>query len=489
MWNRINLRTRIYTILAALIFITLVGGIVMVWYTYQIQNLINYITEKNITAFRTAEELEIALVNQKGFVSYYFLDGNPAWLKRLREYRNKFNQCLLEARRRTETQQQMGAIDKIESQYRQYIIFIDQVITHYKKGSRELDSSLHQKVRDHFFKLLETTEDFKKMQVERIRQTTARSHAQAWRLRFTAVSAIITIFLLGALLAFVLASQVLGPVRRLALKADRQGAPNRPVNDVKALSRGVRGLMDDIDHSRSELEKSQAVLVQTEKLALAGKLAAGTAHSIRNPLTSVKMRLFSLARSLKLDEAQKEDFEVISGEISHVDTIVQNFLEFSKPPKLRKQSVCPSDVIDLAIKILRYRLESYGVTIKVDRKERLPNIEADPEQLKEVLFNLILNACEAMKRGGTIVIHEEQEFLKTSGQTAVIRLTDNGPGIPESIQEDIFQPFFTTKEEGTGLGLSIASRILEQHNGFLDLLSKEGEGATFVIVLPIDPSK
>ena len=224
-------------------------------------------------------------------------------------------------------------------------------------------------------------------------------------------------------------------------------------------------------------------------MALVGKLAAGTAHSIRNPLTSVKMRLFSLSRSLELDEHQKDDFEVISGEINHVDTIVQNFLEFSKPPKLRKQSICPSDVIDLAIKLLQHRLESYGVTIRVNRKGPLPHIEADPEQLKEVLLNIILNACEAMKSGGSIVIHEEQGFLKALGEIAVIRLSDNGPGIPEPIQGDIFQPFFTTKEEGTGLGLSIASRIIEQHEGFLDLISKEDEGATFVIVLPVNPVK
>ena len=96
---------------------------------------------------------------------------------------------------------------------------------------------------------------------------------------------------------------------------------------------------------------------------------------------------------------------------------------------------------------------------------------------------------EAMKCGGSIDIHEEQGFLKALGKIAVIRLSDNGPGIPESIQDEIFQPFFTTKEEGTGLGLSIASRIVEQHEGFLDLKSKEGEGATFVIVLPLAPVK
>jgi signal transduction histidine kinase len=141
-------------------------------------------------------------------------------------------------------------------------------------------------------------------------------------------------------------------------------------------------------------------------MAMVGKLAAGMAHSVRNPFTSVKMRLFSLSRSLKLSGTQKEDFDVISEEIDHIDTIVQNFLEFSRPPKLRMQPVSPSTVVDTAIQLLRYRLESYNVKAIIHRDKMLPAVDADPDQLKEVLVNLMVNACEAMTGGGTIDIHE-----------------------------------------------------------------------------------
>lgn len=485
MWNRINLRTRIHALLIALIFITLAGGLVMVWYTYQMQGLINYIAERNVAALHAAEELEIALVSQKGFVSYYFLDGDPNWLKQLEEYRQIFKSRLHEAYQRTETPQQREAIDKIESEYKQYVASKDRVISYYREGSRELGAELHKNVRQRFFKILELTNDFKRIQINQITQANEKSRIQAERLRIIAVTAMLAVFLLGGLLAFVLTSQVLGPVRRLAMKADREGAPLKPMNEIKALSRGVRGLMDDIDHSRSELEKSQQVLLQAEKMALVGKLAAGTAHSIRNPLTSVKMRLFSLARSLDLNKDQKEDFEVISGEIAHINTIVENFLEFSRPPKLKMQRVCPSDVVDLSIKLLRHRLESHHVSIKLEREGPVPDIEADPEQFKEALLNILINACEAMKGGGILTIHEEKGPSGPFEKTVVIRLSDNGPGIPESIHDKVFQPFFTTKDQGTGLGLCIAARIIEQHGGSLDLTSKEGEGAAFVINLPI----
>ena len=210
------------------------------------------------------------------------------------------------------------------------------------------------------------------------------------------------------------------------------------------------------------------------------------AHSVRNPLTSVKMRLFSLHRALELSSTQRDDFEVISEEIRHIDTIVQNFLEFSHPPKLKTQKICPSEVVDLVPLLLRHRLESYNVSVTVNRQAPLPEIQVDPEQLKEVLINLLENACEAMEGGGAIIIHEEKGFREPYGPVVIIRVTDTGPGIQKPIREKVFQPFFTTREEGTGLGLSIAARIMESHGGRLELISERGEGTTFVIILPIE---
>jgi signal transduction histidine kinase len=144
----------------------------------------------------------------------------------------------------------------------------------------------------------------------------------------------------------------------------------------------------------------------------------------------------------------------------------------------------PSDAVDMAVQLLRHRLDSYNVNVEVIRNGRLPEIEADPEQLKEVLVNLMVNSCEAMVQGGAIQIREEKSSADTLGHVVVIKVSDNGPGVPESVQTKIFQPFFSTKEEGTGLGLSIATRIVEEHRGWLDVESTEGQGATFIITLP-----
>jgi signal transduction histidine kinase len=480
----ISLRIRIYTILTVLICITLTGGLILVWYTFRMERLVAAITEKDLASFETAAALETALVNQKGFVSYYFMDGDPEWLKQLGEFRQVFKERLDEALQHADGENERNALKMIELEYQRYIFKKDRVIELYEAGERDIGYEIHPEVRRHFATVLELCENYKKLHKDRIVRAKAASQLEATRLRIIAAVAMLISFLLAVLLALVLARQILGPVRQLALMAVRDPETEKSGDEVKALSLGVRGLIEDVDQTHHELEKSRESLLQAEKLALVGKLAAGMAHSIRNPFTSVKMRLFSLSRSLQLSDIQKEDFDVISSEIRHIDTIVQNFLEFSRPPKLKIQSISPSTVVDLAIQLLKHRLKSYNVTITVERKAPLSKINADPEQLKEVLVNLIVNACEAMEGGGAIVIQEEEAVDPSKGAKAVIRISDNGPGISETILDKVLQPFFTTKEEGTGLGLSIAARIIEEHRGRIDIKSKEGRGTTFIITLP-----
>jgi len=478
----------------------------MVWYTYQMDELLTRIIDKNVAAFQAAESLEIALVNQKGFVSYYFLDGDPDWLRQLGEYRQIFKNQLDKTIALVETGEQKEAISRIEAEYNKYVAIKDQVIEYYKIGERDTSAKLHRQARDYFFKILDLCEKYKNIQTDKILQARKESNDQAIRLRITAGIAMLTVFSLAVFFAFVIVNHILGPIRRLTQEAEGEdGERHLSENEIKALSQSVRGLIKNAGQTHIELERSREHLLQSEKMALVGKLAASTAHSIRNPLTSVKMRLFSLSRSLDLSDTQKEDFDVISEEIRHIDTIVQNFLEFSRPPKLKMQRISPSVVVDMAIQLLEHRLKSYDVNVKVVRNNMLPEIEADPEQLKEVLVNLIVNACEAMEKwdssmisDGAVLLYdrenprpgEEREIIiqeesKPSEEIIIIRVSDNGPGFPESIQKKIFEPFFTTKDEGTGLGLSIASRIIEEHHGWMDVTSKEGEGTTFSINLPL----
>jgi signal transduction histidine kinase len=471
--------------LIALVLITLMGGLVMVWYTYRMEGLLSQLIDRNVAAFQTAEALQLALVNQKGFVSYYFQDSDTTWLKHLEESRRIFDDRLKEAAALAETETEARTVGKIEAEYIEYTTLKDRVIEHYLDGNRETGLILHKQVRQHFFRVLQLCDDYKTFHAVNIDEVKDQSLSQAGRLRVIAGSAILCVLFLAVLLSFVLVNQILGPVRRLALETDPDSSNPGSDDEVKALSRSVRGLLEEFDFTQTELEKSREHLVQSEKMAALGKLSAGMAHSIRNPLTSVKMRLFSLQRSLDLTRLQKEDLQVISEEILHIDAIVQNFLEFSRPPRLRMQKISPSEIVNHVVRLLSHRFELAGVECRVDRKEVLPRIQCDPERLKEALVNLLENACEAMVSGGSIVIQEEAVGSHLTSGAAVVRVSDDGPGILEPIRKRIFQPFFSTREEGTGLGLSIATRIIREHGGTLELAPEEAVGATFVITLPI----
>ncbi|HDR15581.1 MAG TPA: histidine kinase [Desulfobacteraceae bacterium] len=485
MWKRIGLRSRIFLLLVALVTITVCGGAVMVWYTYRMQGLVTGMIHRHVEAFQAAEMLQTALSSQKGFVSYYLLDGDPEWLKSLGEHRQIFKEKLRDARLFATNEEQGDLLDKIETETSIYVAAKDRVISLYKSGESDEGARLHAEVRNHFDRINDLCRELKNFYTVRLEDMLVKTKQEAVQLRVIAGTAIILVLILALSLAFTLIHQILGPLRRLAYETDREGGLTDEDNEVKALSRSVRGLIEDFDFTHSELERSRETLIQAEKMAMVGKLAAGMAHSIRNPLTSVKMRLFSLKRSLELTVDQQEDFDVIYEEIRHTDTIVQNFLEFSRPPKLQIQTISPSEIVDFAVQLMAHRIESYGVRLDIKRNSLMPPVAADPEQLKEVIVNIIVNACEAMQGGGRIVIAEELGFDEKLGDAVYIHIEDNGPGISPKSRHKVLQPFFTTKEEGTGLGLSIAVRIVEEHKGRLTFKSKEFNGTTFTIVLPV----
>jgi len=485
MLKRFSLRTNIMLAIGALVAIALLGGATTIWMVHRMDSAVSSVIGSKVAVLNVSQELESSLAMQRGLLSYYYIDGNSEWLAQLDQHRYEFENWLKKAREFADSDRQRELLNDIESKYVRYTDLRERVIDLYKAGKREQGYALHKEVRNPFYAIRDLCEQFKQMQYGRV---IAIANGIRLKVTFFDVAASIAMVCalgLGITLGVLLLSRVLVPIRLLAFAADRNGGVSLDEPDeVKALGKKIQGLVESIDTTRVALEQSREHLLQSEKLAQIGKLAAGVAHSIRNPLTSVKMRLFSLERTLALSTEQKEDFDVISEEIRHIDTIVGNFLEFSRPPKLKIQKASPSEVVDMALQLLRHRTESYGVTVELMRHGKLPEVNCDPEQLKEVLVNLIVNACEAMGDGGRILITEEEGSTEPMGRVVVIRVSDTGPGIPEAIKEKIFEPFYTTKQEGTGLGLSIAARIIEEHKGRLSVKGRAGKGTTFTITLP-----
>jgi len=396
MWTGFTLRVRIFLVLVALVLTTLAGGVVTIWHTKASDSLMTSLIDKNIASFQAAEGLETALLRQKGYLTYYFLSSDPEWLNKLAYYHHRFEESLHQAEASAYTPKMMEILGQIKSAYKRYVSDRDQVISLYKAGKREAGTSLHWQIREQFDEIYDWCEQYKLINQERISQARQESRSQARFINTLALIAMSGVVGLSILLGYILIKQLLGPIGQLAQETGPVDDEPREPDEVKVLSRRVHSLIENVDQAQTKLARSQEHLLQSEKLALVGKLAAGVAHSIRNPLTSVKMRLFSMGRTLDLTPNQQDDLEVISEEIRHIDTIVRNFLEFSRPPKLKMQTISPSEVVDLALQLLRHRLESYNVEVQLQRQDRLPEITGDPDQLKEVLVNLLVNSCEAM---------------------------------------------------------------------------------------------
>lgn len=476
---RPSLRAKIFVLLLSLSLLAVAGAVLTLWHARTTQALLAETEPGELSPLLLAQILETELALEglgRPASDRNALGAEPgrpdfeAWIKRARTVEN------LEPGR--------TLLSRIEAERLRLTELRERTQAYRAANLAEPAARAAKEAEERLPILLALCGEYRRLHQEHAQAVTAAARQKAQAISVLALAAIPAALLFGVWLGSILLREVLGPIRRLVLLGAEDALAAPPPDEVGALSRRVTALLSDVDRARSRLKESQEHLKQAEKLALVGKLAAGVAHSVRNPLTSVKMRLFSLERSLALDPLQKEDFEVISEEIRYLDSIIRNFLEFSRPPKLKVQPVSPSDVVDMTLQLLRHRLESYGVVVEVRRERPLPEVDGDPEQLKEVLANLILNACEAMGDGGRIEIREEAGVIDPHGPMVVLRVSDNGPGIPKEIQEDIFQPFFTTKGEGTGLGLSIAQRIMAEHGGWLHLYSTQGAGATFVLALP-----
>ena len=237
---------------------------------------------------------------------------------------------------------------------------------------------------------------------------------------------------------------------------------------------------------RLKLVESHAVIERQEKLASLGVLAAGVAHEIRNPLTAIKARLFSHQRSFARNSPEYGDVLVIGNEINRLERIVQDFLQFARPAEPQLNTMTAETPLREVRDLLGPQCEKQGIQLKLDI-QTTDHFEADPQQLKQVLINLVQNAAESIAQNGQIILRGRSGTARLSGHyrpVVILETVDNGKGIPADVQKRLFDPFFSTKDTGTGLGLAIAARIIEKHGGLLEFQTQPQRGTTFGVIFP-----
>ena len=228
------------------------------------------------------------------------------------------------------------------------------------------------------------------------------------------------------------------------------------------------------------IQQSEELLRKSEKLAVVGELAAGVAHEIRNPLTSLK----GFIQLLKEGKRNQMYFDIIEAELERLNEIVDEFLLLGKPNPAKKAYNHVSAMLQHVMKLLEGQALLHHVTVQCFVDEPLPPLYCDENQLKQVFINIIKNAIEAMPNGGILRIEAKQRQ-----DSILICITDEGCGIPKERMATLGEPFYSTKEKGTGLGLMVSFKIVEAHGGEMKIHSEEGKGTTVCLLFPISPKQ
>lgn len=240
-----------------------------------------------------------------------------------------------------------------------------------------------------------------------------------------------------------------------------------------------------IESQLHALETSQRAALQNEKLAAIGRLAAGIAHEVRNPLGVIRASA-SMVREhfTPADEAYRA-CEFIREEIDRLNSLITSLLTFSRPAELRLQSVPIEQIIDRTLQLAGEELQRRGITVAREREASASTVTADPDLIVQVIFGLLINAAEALGEQGMVIIRTVSDSREVQ-----VEVVDTGPGVSPADAERIFEPFFTTKATGTGLGLPMAARIVRAHGGLIEVVQGQGGesrgvGARFRVHLPI----
>jgi len=242
--------------------------------------------------------------------------------------------------------------------------------------------------------------------------------------------------------------------------------------------------LNRLAQSHKELSETQQQLIQSEKMASVGQLAAGVAHEINNPLGTILLYSYMLLEKLGSNDTRKEELEMIAKEATRCRDIVRGLLDFARQRKLQIENIDLNKILTEVLSLAGKQSSFQKVKVVQSLDLSLPVITGDPMQLKEVFLNIISNAGEAMPEGGMVTISSR---FNSGGRSIEVSIRDTGHGVPPENLGKIFMPFFTTKKigQGTGLGLAIAYGIVKMHRGSIDVESKVGQGTTFLVRLPV----
>ena len=499
MHQRFLLRVTAPIIVTSLLLLTV--GVGAAWRVHQLQQGLSRAVLDNLAAMRAAEELEIDLRELRAQMHHFLLTGDRRYLRAGAQIRPEVERWMAEAERWSLTERERDYTSRARAGSRHFFEGMDRLLGEGQPAppAPEVRSLVDDVlVRE----ILLPTHDFLDLNEEEVAQAAADNESFAERLLLglillgTCVATAGLVAGVGFARAFSRSLvQLSVPVRVAAGRLDELVGPVSfdPGGGLAGLEGVLRVIAERVGTVVERLRRSEREALRAEQLAAVGRMAAGMAHELRNPLTSMKI-LVQAALEEGGDRTapgvpaapaaghglSSRDLAVLEEEITRLDGLLQSFLDFARPPDLEKKVVDLRPLVEQTLKVVAGRAAAADVRLGLRAPAGPLRAALDPRQVRQVVFNLLLNGLDAVPAGGRVdvVLERDEEGWVT------LRVSDSGCGLPAVLGETIFAPFTTTKQTGLGLGLSICKRIVEAHGGTITAASPPGKGAVFTVRLP-----
>jgi signal transduction histidine kinase len=473
--------------------VILAGGFLIISYIYRIQDETYLLMEQNVKSAKMAKELNLSLFEIRAASLTYLFDRSDERIAALQEKQNEFVVLLDKAKANANTEEENNLLQQISALFSNYQQTLTNALELHRKGwigqpnklivhaSQDLINTIEEKTNT----FIASKETAQAAYEESIQKNDNIIRTAMYALGIGGI-------ILGLVLGWLIARIILNPIYKLVLKV-RDAAGSEVVEHIKMspgkeleeLDLHINRLIGRINQAHEDLQKNRELLERSSKLAAIGKIAPALAHEIRNPLTAIKMLIYAMMQEPDISKDKLHDLEIITHEINRVEGFLQNFLKYARPAKPQMQIVNIVPVVKETLQLLQPRFKQGNIKLTEIHEQENLRIKADPDMIKQVVMNLLLNAIESMGQDGELTFMTRIKADEPENKLLLISISDTGPGIPDEIRDSLFDPFVKGKDQGIGLGLSISQRIAELHHGWISAVNNTGKGATFTIHLPM----
>lgn len=439
--------------LIALTLVVALMGLLILLATVNSESQANELEERlaqvDSESFRIADQFRNSMRELNNTMQRYGTDRDPAVWNEFADASHRLDVWIDQQKPKLTTAQEKDALQQIDATYDVFLSRARELHAKIESTSQSVSVADYAPLRASSQRLFDLGETLSKDHYQSRKQILQNAKQTLRHLRWSTFASLGLLFLFGVGLAAVVYRDMIAPLRL-------------------------------------KLVESQSLAERNEKLASLGMLAAGVAHEIRNPLTAVKAALYIQQKRFQPGSVERADIELVEREILRLERIVNDFLHFARPTEPKLVDVPADVVLQETQQLMGPQLNAANIQLKLQPVPPM-RIQVDPEQIKQVLINLVQNAADSIVHDGTITLsarHDRKRLYNGETDVVILEVADTGRGMPPEVQKRLFDPFFTTKESGTGLGLPIAARIVQNHGGALQYQTQMNHGTTFGIVLP-----